>query len=324
MARSYDGSLFLRVFFFVFSFFSCLDFRSVVYAASPCALPPAYANVNASAGDCTEVPVGSSCSYVCDAGFVASGTAECQGDEVYLLSGSSPACIQLCALDTAADSVPYATVDDATCSRGAGVPVQEGDSCNFTCTEAGTVLAGGNNDAADAATMTCSGGSLVHSGSLFCALPCVSDPIIDELDLNNSFCEGTTHNSTCSFQCAGNFTTAGNGTARCFDGSWIDSDYCAAQCDGTPASSLEHFSFDAANATEEAACRDAPHGTFCPFACGSTFVPVSRLLPGKTAPASVQCLDGQWQTANLRCEAPCLSTPSIPFSLLEEPDCNGM
>ena len=242
---------------------------------------------------------------------------------MYLLSGSGPACIQLCALGTAADSVPYATVDDATCSRGAGVPVQEGDSCNFTCTESGTVLVGGGNDAVGPATMTCSGGSLVHAGSLFCALPCVSDPAIDELDFNNSFCEGTAHNSTCSFQCAGNFTTAGNGTARCFDGSWIDSDYCAAQCDGTPASSLEHFAFDAANATQEAACRDAPHGTLCPFECGSTFVPVSRLLPGKTAPASVQCLDGEWQTADLRCEAPCLSTPNIPFSLLQEPDCNG-
>jgi len=282
-------------------------------AAENCFGPPTESNVNASAG-CEDVAVGGTCAYACDRGYIPAGTAECQGDDVYILE-ALPACNQTCDVRDGVVGVDYATVTRANCSRGEDFDVQEGDTCTFACTDGETLFQG------IASTATCTAGVLTpNDADAFCALPCSSSPPIMGLDFAATSCAGTAHNATCSLVCATNFSTAGNATAHCWDGRWQNMDYCAAQCDGTPAVSVPMF---ATNASSVDSCTDAPHGTLCPFMCEDSFLPVSTVLSGKTAPRFIECVDGEWETQNLECEAPCYSTPFIRFSYLSEPECNG-
>ena len=46
-------------------------------------------------------------------------------------------------------------------------------------------------------------------------------------------------------------------------------DYCASHCTGSPG--IDKFYYDVAS--DDAACRNAPHGSQCPFGCDATYVP---------------------------------------------------
>jgi hypothetical protein len=292
-------------------------------ATAQCTGPPNSAHVNetASSSSCASVPVGDVCVYVCDAGYVASGSATCSSADTYSLATSGPACIQTC--DVARDvAVAHATVSTASCtttSTTSGV-VLDGEVCAFDCSLDGSVLEGAS------ASASCSGGQLVATdGSSFCALPCASDPPLPNLDGAATACEGTAHGATCTFACLANYSpAAGTATARCWDGAWDNADYCAAPCLGSPAGQLEHF---AVSSSDAASCVDALHGVQCPFQCEALYTPVSSALTSdsraKAAPAAVACEDGVWQVAGLKCEQPCRSTPFVRYSDLEEPECNN-
>ena len=196
---------------------STLFWRGV--EAANCFGPPAESNVNASGGDCADVNVGSSCSFTCEAGYLATGTAECQGDDVWVLSAGDPACVQTCA-DYDSPSIDFAAINTSTCSAGDGNPIIEGDTCNFTCTDNSSAVL--DTTGGDPAVAICSGGELVHLGSAFCGQPCTSNPPVQDLDDVNTTCMGTLHNQTCSFSCGVNYTAAGNASATCMDGEWVE------------------------------------------------------------------------------------------------------
>lgn len=135
---------------------------------------------------------------------------------------------------------------------------------------------------------------------------CMEDPVIENLDLSASNCEGTPSGLTCAFTCNSGFSPRGE--VMCQSGSWEteecdptmqDAGACLrATCE--PNSCMANPVIDGLNG-ETSKCEGTPAGKSCAFRCTKGYKPSG----------SVTCAKGKWGS-EASCEAePCTRAPKI-------------